>query len=300
MHPELEGPLKRTPTVDPSKRIFRLLGRQGPKLMRTPKLDGVSVQSVHDGAFRARLYRPTGVGARPGLLWIHGGGLVLGSAKQDELLCMQTARRVGVVVVSVEYRLAPEHPFPAALDDVTDAWHRILRQASAWNIDPSCLAIGGASAGGGIAAALIQRLHDQGGPQPRAQWLFAPMLDDRTATRGALDALDHPVWNNAANRYSWGAYLREDPGAGQVPEYAVPARRANLRGLPPAWLCSSDAELFRDEIVEYASRLKTAGVETDLEIVPGGAHGFENWANHTDLAQTLLTTAHDWLAARFE
>lgn len=297
IHPELRKPLKRMPSMDPRKRLFRAVGRVGPKLMRTPKLDGVSIESVQDSDFRARIYRPA-VPHGAGLLWVHGGGLVIGALKQDDQLCASTAARTGITVVSVEYRLAPEHSFPAALDDIATGWHWLLDRAADWGLDTDRLGIGGESAGGGLAAALVQRLHDSGGAQPVAQWLFAPMLDDRTATRQDLDPQAHPVWNNAFNHYGWGAYLGQPPGSAEVPAYAVPARREDLTGLPPAWLYAGDIELFHDEINDYAQRLRAAGVDTELEIVPGGAHGFENWAHETELAQSLMRTAQTWIAER--
>ncbi|BEL05946.1 hypothetical protein Q0Z83_041370 [Actinoplanes sichuanensis] len=167
--------------------------------------------------------------------------------------------------------------------------------AAALGVDPARIAAGGESAGGGIAASLVQRLHDAGGRQPVAQWLFAPMLDDRTAGRTELDELDHFVWNNNSNRFGWSSYLGRPAGAAEVPAYAVPARRSDLTGLAPAWLYTGDIELFHDEIVEYAARLRDAGVDTVLTIVPGGAHGFENWAATTELATSLLADARAWL-----
>jgi len=218
--------------------------------------------------------------------------------KQDDPLCADTAAQLGVTIVSVQDRHAPEHPFPAAFDDVLRAWEWLLTHASGLGIDPARIAIGGESAGGGLAAAAVHRIRDRGGIQPCAQWLFAPMLDDRTAARRELDAGNHPVWNNAVNRFAWASYLGHEPGAAQPPEYAVPARRRDLTGLPPAWLYAGDIELFHHEIVDYADRLRSAGVETQLEIVEGGAHGFENWGRETELARRLLRTAQAWLADR--
>lgn len=295
IHPELHKPLKRMPTMNPQNRLIRFFGRHGQNLMRTPRIEGATIQNVLDGNLRARIYQPTLTGTRPGLLWIHGGGLVIGALKQDDRLCAQTAAELGITIVSVEYRLAPENPFPAALDDVTAGWHWLLGKAQEWKIDTDRVAIGGESAGGGIAASLVQRLHDESGTHPAAQWLFAPMLDDRTAAQTELDTIDHPVWNNVSNRYGWASYLGHTPGISDVPAYSVPARRENLNGLPPTWLYSGDIELFHDEIQEYASRLKDHGVETQLEIVPGGAHGFENWAHSTELAQSLLRKSWHWL-----
>jgi acetyl esterase/lipase len=211
--------------------------------------------------------------------------------------------------VSVEYRKAPEHPFPAALDDCNAGWEWLQRNAVSLGISPARVAIGGQSAGGGLAAALVQRLHDAqstageptagepiaGGPQPIAQWLFCPMLDDRTAARLELDRVGHRVWNNRANRFGWSSYLGTTPGSPAVPPYAVPARREDLTGLPPAWIGVGDIDLFHEEDRAYAERLRAAGVEATLHVVPGAPHGFEAWAPKTNLSRAYVGSALDWL-----
>jgi acetyl esterase/lipase len=244
--------------------------------------------------------RPPGSQDGPALLWIHGGGLVVGSPKQDDALCVSTALRLGIPVISVEYRFAPESPFPAALDDASAGWRWIQDNAVAIGVNPSRVVVGGESAGGSIAASLVQLLHDTTGVQPVAQWLFAPMLDDRTAARTELDAVDHPVWNNRSNRFGWESYLGVKAGSPVVPEYSVPARRVELGGLPPAWLYTGDIELFSDEIATYAERLQAAGVPVEFEIVAGAAHGFENWASGTRMAQQLIGRAQSWLASTLD
>ncbi|PJJ63756.1 alpha/beta hydrolase [Compostimonas suwonensis] len=295
--PELRPLLLKLPALDNSKRLVRLLGRVGPRLMREHRVEGVTTRWLRDGSVRVRVYRPDAAADGPGLLWIHGGGLVIGDARQDDRLCSETAGRLGITVVSVRYRLAPESPFPAALDDVTAGWEWLQAHAAELGVDPARVVVGGESAGGGIAASLVQRLHDTSAVQPVAQWLFAPMLDDRTAASRELDGIDHWVWNNSANRFGWSAYLGREPGAAELPDYAVPARREDLTGLPPTWLYAADIELFHDEIVEYAGRLRRDGVDVTLEIVPGAVHGFENWAATTAPAERLLDHAREWLAA---
>jgi acetyl esterase/lipase len=307
VHPELRPALAKLPSFDNSKRAVRLLGRLGPRLLRVGHVEGVEARWVRSGSLRLRVYEPerrarARTAATAALLWIHGGGLVIGSAKQDDRLCLGTAKALGIPIVSVEYRLAPEHPFPAALDDAAAGWRWLQENAAGLGVDPHRVAIGGESAGAGIAASLVQRLHDEAHedhskPEPAAQWLFAPMLDDRTAARSDLDAIDHPVWNNRANRFGWGSYLGHAPGESDDRPYVVPARRESLADLPPAWLYSGDIELFHDEIVDYAERLQRDGVDVVSEIVPGAAHGFENWAHSTRLARDLVGRAQQWLAA---
>lgn len=200
-----------------------------------------------------------------------------------------------MAVLAVEYRKAPRHPFPAALEDCRSGWAWIQREAVAIGVDPDRVVVGGESAGGGLAAALVQRLHDDGGTLPAGQLLFAPMLDDRTAARRDLDAVRHPVWDNRQNRFGWRSYLGVEPGASTLPAYASAARRDDLSGLPPAWVGVSAGELFHDEAVAYADRLRAAGVAVEVDVVPGGAHGFETWAPDAELTRRHVGHAVTWL-----
>ncbi len=245
-----------------------------------------------------RIYTPRSGGSGAALLWIHGGGMIIGAASQDDARCFELVRRLDLVVVSAEYRLAPEHPFPGPLDDCVAAWTWLLDSAAARSIDVSRIAIGGQSAGGGLAASLVQRIHDAGGAQPAAQWLFCPMLDDRTAADRELDVTKHLLWSNKANRVGWAAYLGVEPGGASTPEYAVPARRVDLSGLPPAWIGTGDIELFYDENRTYAEALDAAGVDCVLDVVPGAPHGFETVASGTDIAQAYLGRSFAWLEGR--
>jgi acetyl esterase/lipase/uncharacterized protein YndB with AHSA1/START domain len=236
---------------------------------------GVRSWDVEQDGARVRVYQP-GWGSQPAaLLWVHGGGLVMGAAEQDEARASGLAAALGITVVSARYRLAPEHPFPAGLDDCRAAWYWLQRNAARLGVDPDRVAIGGASAGAGLAAALAQRLHDESGPRPVAQLLVYPMLDDRTALHSDRDPVEHPVWNNASNAFGWASYLGSSAGMVEPPEYAVPARRTNLAGLPPAWVGIGTADLFLDEARTYASRLSTAGVPVELVEVPRAPHGFD-------------------------
>lgn len=264
----------------------------------SPRVPGVRIRGVRAGAIRLRVYEPIGDGSRPALLWIHGGGLVVGSARQDDGLCARTAARLDAVVVSVDYRLAPEHPYPAAIDDVFAGWHWLLEHAAELGVDATRLAIGGESAGGGLAACLVQRVHDGGGTQPTAQWLFAPMLDDRTAADVRRDAANHFVWNNTANRFCWSAYLGRPSEGTTPPPYAVAARRTDLSGLPATWIYATEIELFHDEVVDYAHRLRAAGVPVDLLTVPAAPHAFELFEN-SDPARALMRDARAWLAMQW-
>jgi len=287
----------RLPATDPSKTAMRRISGIALKVMPVKRAPGVRVRTVRDGAARVRLYEPAERRTDAALLWIHGGGLVIGDPRMDERLMSETAATLGLLVVSVYYRLAPEHPFPAAHDDAHAAWTWLQANAASLGVDPARVVVGGESAGGGLAAGLVQRLHDEGA-HPLGQWLFCPMLDDRTAADRSLDAVGHFIWDNTANRFGWASYLGEEPGATEAPAYAVPARREELAGLPPAWICVSDIELFHDEDADYARHLETAGVPVTLDLVARAPHGFESWATDTPPARALIARAHTWLADR--
>lgn len=209
--PELRRSVARMPRLPVrrkwGRRVVRaLVRRRGPG----EPVEGVDVRDIDQG-HGIRVYTPAGGGSEAALLWVHGGGYVIGDVVQDDAFCSATAHELGIVVVSTNYRLAPEHPFPAALDDTLAAWQWLQESAGHLGVDQERIVVGGSSAGAGLAACLVQRLHDAGGVQPVGQWLFSPMLDDRTAARRELDQVQHRVWNNAANRTGWGAYL----GAGR-------------------------------------------------------------------------------------
>jgi len=292
MDPEVRPKLSRLRPINVGSPVMRLLFAVLPHVMPSHRVSGVALTTDRAGSVPVRIYRPDkATGA--GLLWIHGGGLVGGVAKMDDRFCGETAQQLGVTIVSVEYRVAPKFPFPAGLDDVHAAFTWFLDHAAAWGVDPARIVVGGQSAGGGLAAALVQRLYDEG-RHVAAQWLWCPMLDDRTALNTELDAVGHLVWDNRANRYGWGSYLRAvDRQA--PPAYASPSRRTDLTGLPPTWLYASDIELFHDEVVDYAARLKDAGVDTTLDIVPGVPHAVEATLRDIHAAQSILSKGRTWL-----
>ncbi|OYO18735.1 alpha/beta hydrolase [Enemella dayhoffiae] len=223
-----------------------------------------------------RVLRPTAApGPVPALLWIHGGGHLLGSPEQDERSNVQLVRELGIVVAAARYRLGVDAPAPASVEDVYAGLMHLHRRAADLGVDPSRLAVGGASAGGGIAAALAQYARDRGEIPVAFQLLVYPMLDDRTVTRTDVDAGSMRMWTPSNNRLGWKTYLRAEPGSAVVPAYAVPSRTEDLSGLPPAWIGVGSLDLFHDEDVSYAERLRAAGVPCALEIVPGAFHGFD-------------------------
>lgn len=299
---ELRGPLRFVPPLPVALRRapVRRLMRAATALVRPAAVDDVWVRTT-PGPPALRFYRPLRQRTDAALLWIHGGGLVLGTPLQDDARCAALARDLGVVVVSASYRLAPEHPFPAALHDCRAAWDRLQAEAGDLGVDPARVVVGGASAGGGLAACLVQDVHDDPGPaghRALGQWLLYPMLDDRTAARRELDSERHPVWNNRVNEVGWSAYLGHAPGAATVPVGAVAARREDLTGLPPAWIGVGDVDLFHDEDLAYAERLRAAGTDVTVDVVPGAPHGFDGWGAGTTIVRDFLARADDWLRTR--
>jgi len=226
------------------------------------------------GPVGIRLHRPPEAsrGRVPALLWIHGGGLVGGAAAMDDPFCQQAAKKLGILVAAVDYRLAPEYPFPTPLHDCHDA---LVWLAGRPDVDNRRIAVGGASAGGGLAAALALLARERQEVEVTFQLLSYPMLDDRTSLREELDDVWFPLWNNQSNRKAWEAYLGDRPGGPDVSGLASPARFGDLTDLPPAWIGVGSCDLFHDEDVAYAERLRQAGVPCRLEVVQGAFHGFD-------------------------
>lgn len=292
--PELRHMVQRYPFKLLEYDFGRPLTRLLIKFIPPTRMKGVTIKALK-GPPRLRIYRPAARRTDAGLLWIHGGGYVLGAARVNDFSCSDICRTLGMNVVSVDYRLAPKFPFPIPADDCLAAWQWMQQSAASLGINPARVVIGGASAGGGLAAGLVQRIHDAGGTQPIAQWLLAPMLDDRTAARRELDAVDHYVWNNRMNRAAWRLYLDTEPGGEDVPAYAAPARRTDLAGLPQTFIGAGSLDLFYEEDRAYADRLRRQGVAVAFETITGAPHGFEEWARRTDIAKRFLAKARDWL-----
>ena len=225
---------------------------------------------------RLRLYsRPGGSGARPGLLWVHGGGYILGCPEMDEPQLCRMADELGCLVVAVDYRLAPEHPYPAGLDDCDAALGWMLENAETLRVETGSLVLGGASAGGGLAAALALRARDQRPGAISYQCLIYPMLDHRNVAPADGQAREYFLWDADKNRFAWDCYLGSNDPSRSVSPFASPARAERLEGLPPAYLCIGEEDLFHEESLEYARRLRESGVAVDLEVVPGAPHAFD-------------------------
>jgi acetyl esterase/lipase len=290
-HPELRRIARFAPrqtltprTLPLMRALSRLRGRRDPA--------DVEVLTLTSGV-GVRLYRPADAqGPGPALLWIHGGGYVIGRAAQDDALCRRFARVLGATVASVEYRLAPEYPYPTPVEDCYSALTWLARLPA---VDPGRVAIGGASGGGGLAAALAFVARDRGEVSLAAQLLVYPMLDDRSADRTDLDDSGHRLWGRSSNRFGWDAYVGNADRS-----VAVPARREDLSGLPPAWLGVGTLDLFHDEDLAYAERLEAAGVPCELEIVPGAFHGFDGMVPKAQVSRSFFKSQCALLRRAFE
>ena len=220
------------------------------------------------------LYVPeqrTGTGA---VYDVHGGGFILGSAVGSRARNLQLARELGVVVASVDYRLAPEHPFPAGLEDCYAGLTWLAAHADELGVDPARIAIHGISAGGGLCAALALLARDRGGPAIAFQYLGVPEVDDRLDTPSMQAFVDTPIWNRPNAVVSWESYLGPGvPGTAAVSPYAAPARATDLSGLPPAYVSAMQFDPLRDEGLAYALALLAAGGTVELHLFPGTFHG---------------------------
>ncbi|MDE2110110.1 MAG: alpha/beta hydrolase [Alphaproteobacteria bacterium] len=235
---------------------------------------------------------------RPAVLDIHGGGYILGSAKWDIPLVQSLAAEFDCVVVTVDYRLAPETAYPGALDDNYAALRWIYTNADALGVDCDRIAVMGGSAGGGYAAALAIAARDRGEFPLCCQILLYPMLDDRTgSTIMPPSFMGTWVWNAADNRLGWSSYLGVPAGSVTVPAGAVPARETDLTGLPPAFIGVGALDLFVDEDVHYARRLVDSAVPTTLLVVPGAIHAFDDIAPKTRIAKEFTATWKSVLAS---
>jgi acetyl esterase/lipase len=300
-HPDLAS-ARFIPKLSFSPLVLRLTGDRRPKVGPLP--DDVVSEDVTvpgENPVQLRVYRPVSLKpGSPALFWIHGGGFIGGSLEQDQLANIEFARRLGITVVALRYRFAPQHPSPAAIEDAYAGLTWLFAAAAERGIDASRIAIGGASAGAGLAAALALYSLDRGEVKPVFQLLVYPMLDDRTATRTDHDTRNARIWTAKSNHFAWTSYLGTAPGGAGVSPYAAPARREDLGGLPPAWIGVGTLDVFFDEDVEYARRLVDAGVACKLEIVPGAFHGFDALYSRKDVSRRFFDEKVAALRGAFE
>ena len=281
LDPELHALLELVPPFEFDDEQLPLL-RNNPAMaaeLGDPAQADVTREEVHASAgagpdVRALLYRPSDRAATgAGYLHIHGGGYVMGTPEMSDPVNLEICARLGAVVLSVDYRVAPEHPIPAPLDDCYAGLAWLHEQAPAFGVDRDRIAIGGESAGGGLAAALAIKARDAGKYAICHQHLTYPMLDDRTGTpeQPGDPLVGEFIWTRQSNQYGWRSYLGD--ALAEAPQ--VPARLEDFSGLPPTWMATAALDLFRDENIDYARRLMLAGVRTELVSYPAACHGFQ-------------------------
>ncbi len=244
---------------------------------------------------RLRIHRPVHAnGPLPCLYWCHGGGYVIGSPEQDDLRFDRWCQRYGMVGVAVQYRLAPETPYPGPVEDCYTGLAAIKANGAEFGIDTERIGIGGASAGGGLAAGLAHLVKDRAEFSIAFQLLIYPMIDDtRSSVSSNWDAV--PVWNPASNHFGWASYLGERFDTADVPPYAAASRATELAGLPPTFIMVGSLDAFADEDIDYARRLNHAAVPVELHVYPGAPHGFDGFAPGTAVARQARRDINEWL-----
>lgn len=296
------GPLPATPVSHETlgatrERVALVIARMQAEMPAFPSIE-VGERRIPGPAgapdVRVLVYRPRArAAARPALLWIHGGGYVAGAPELDDWQVKRLVEAVGCVVVSVDYRLAPEHPHPAPVEDCHAALAWLRREAAALGADAVRIGIAGVGAGGGLCAALALLVRDRGEIAPCFMAPLQPMLDDRTAC--ADD--HHPsagefAWTREHNHFGWSALLGHEPGRADVSPHAAPARATSLAGLPPAYIATGALDLFVEENLDFARRLMRDGVPTELHVRPGVCHAFDFLAPQFELSQACEHAFH--------
>jgi len=299
LDPELVATFKARPvvgdlTVDiPTKREARAALWQ---INRLPPSSLVTIQDcfisgpTSPAKLLVRLYKPIASLANqksPCILWIHGGGFLYGHPDQDDAWCENIVGATGCIVASVDYRLAPEYPFPAGVEDVYVALEWLVNTSTKLGIEADRIAIAGASAGGGIAAAVALMARDRGGPHLAFQMPLYACLDDRHMTPSSTLINDERIWNRANSRKGWQLYLANQV-ENEISYYATPARAADLTGLPPAYMMVGQLDIVRDENIEYATRLMQAGIPTELHVYAGAFHSFEQIVPAADISKRAI------------
>ncbi|MCV7322864.1 alpha/beta hydrolase [Mycolicibacterium confluentis] len=279
VHPDLRQAARIVPR-SPIRAATLPLFRVGSRMQKRLPAKNLLVLTTSDGV-EIRLHRPAGQSSPgPAMLWLHGGGFVIGTAAQDDHLCRRFTKELGITTASVEYGLSPENRHPTALEQCHSALTWLARLPS---VDPDRIVIAGGSAGGGLAAQLAFLARDRGEVTPVAQHLVYPMLDDRTGKNNEGDNPGFRLWDARSNQFGWQSYLGDaDPNS------VVPARRTDLAGLPPAWIGVGTLDLFHDEDLTYAERLHEAGVPCTVDVVEGAFHGFDQIAPQKHVSRNFF------------
>ena len=257
-------------------------------------------QSADGALVELAVLTPRGAAAPiPVVLSIHGGGMVAGQHRSPELLPeLHRAAELGMAVVSVSYRLAPEHPHPTPVEDCYAALRWIHDHASDRGFDPSAVLVSGVSAGGGLAAGVSILARDRGGPAVCGQVLLGPMLDDRVDPPSARQMPGIGLWDSLSHRTGWTALLGSARGGPDVPPSAAPARADDVTGLAPAYLDVGVYESLRDDSITYAARLAQAGVDVELHVWAGAFHSFDEWVPAAAVSRAAQATRVSWVRRR--
>lgn len=306
LDPELKGPIKMMLSQMPpmsfddipaaraaSKQMMAAMKEQMPDIPGVTAEDRTVPGPEDSPDVTVRIYRPEKQAGRlPALLWIHGGGYMFGDIDQEDFTAKRFASAAECVVVSVDYRLAPEHPYPAPLEDCYAAFKWLSAHADELGIDRSCIAIGGASAGGGLASGLAILARDRAEVKTIFQLLVYPMINDCNIAP-ACDVLPETLfWTRENNMIGWRSYLGCEPGGEGISCYAAAFRAIHLEGLPPAYITVGDLDLFSQEDIEYSRRLIEAGVPAELHVYPGGCHAFDMIVPAADISKRFTTDIH--------
>jgi acetyl esterase/lipase len=304
LDPELAGPVKMMTEMRggglnlddiPAARVA---GKQMMAAMKDqmPVIEGVITEDRYitgpkgDPDVFIRIYRPEkNTGILPALLWIHGGGYILGNIEQEDISAKELTLAGECAVLSVEYRLAPENPYPAPLEDCYAALKWLAAHTGELDVEKARIAIGGASAGGGLAAGLALLVRDRAEIDVSSQFLIYPMIDDRNTVPISNADMDSLFWTRESNLIGWRSYLGCEPGGSDVSCYASASRATDLTGLPPAYIAVGEIDLFALEDIEFARRLIDAGVCTELHVYPGGCHAFDMMAPDAVISQQFTS-----------
>ena len=299
LDPEVARAIERVPFSDLTADILATL--RGAVAMEPPLSDAVErIDHLVPGEpdVPVRVHRTKGeTGVLPCVYSMHGGGYVIGTNAIDDPLFDELCPKLGFVGVSVDYRLAPETPYPGPLEDCYQGLRWTYENAEQLGIDPARIGVMGVSSGGGLAAALTLLARERGEVPVAFQLLDSPMLDDRQITPSSRrDGL--PVWNRNSNAFGWQSYLGDLYGRDDVPATAAPARATDLSGLPPTFVSVGTSDGFRDEDIDYALRLNQAGVPTALHVYPGACHGFHLLAPDAAVTKQSVRNLEDWLSGQ--
>jgi len=274
-------------------RLRKIHDLSRPKIPETVRVRDLQTSTPFGPPVRLRLYEPRAAAApMPAMLWLHGGAFAYGFPEIDDDLCLRLAADAGFLIVAPEYRLSPEHPFPAGFDDAYNSLLWLANQSDLLGINRDHLVVGGSSAGGALAAGVCQRARDENGPTIRQQILACPVIDDRLVTKSMQEFDGSPIFNRYEANLMWERYLGENRA--NPPKYAAPGRESNLEHLPPTYVLTADFDPLRDEGIDYAVRLIAAGNLVELHHLPGTFHSFDSIVPTAGISQRVY---QDYLAA---